>query len=120
MYYYEPMKKETLTVKTDEYGTVMHYNAEGWLHNPDGPAVVYVNGTQEHWINGELHNEDGPAVADSDGYKFYYINNKLHNPHGPAVIDPDGCAEFWIDNEELTEAEFKSWRKNNALTQINS
>jgi len=81
------MKKEKLTVETDEDGTIRYYNAEDELHNPDGPAVIY-----------------------ADGHKFYYINGKLHNPDGPAVIWPDGVKDYWIKGKELTEAEFKAWQ----------
>ena len=82
------MKKETLTVETDEEGTIRHFNADGDFHNPDGPAIIYDNGCyKSHWINGKLHNPNGPAVVYPDGYKAYYINSK-----------------------RLTEAEFKAWQ----------
>tara|TARA_R110002153_G_scaffold233625_1_gene386991 strand:- start:430 stop:747 length:318 start_codon:yes stop_codon:yes gene_type:complete len=81
------MIKETLTVKTDENGTIRYLNDSGKLHNPDGPAIVYVTGTKWYYINGQLHNPDGPAVVYSDGSKSYYINGK-----------------------HLTEAEFTTWQ----------
>ena len=81
------MKKETLTVETDENGTVTYRNASGQLHNANGPAVVYPNGD-----------------------KSYYINGQLHNPDGPAIIDTDRSKSYWINDEELTKAEFKTWQ----------
>ena len=77
------MKKETLTVYTDKDGTTTYYNADG-----------------------ELHNANGPAIVGADGSKSYYINGELHNPHGAAVIYPDGSKWYYINDKHLTEAEF--------------
>ena len=81
------MNKETLTVETDEYGTIRYYNAEGDLHNPHGPAVIFADGGKQYYINDKLHNGNGPAIVGANSYKAYYINDKL-----------------------LTEAEFKAWQ----------
>ena len=81
------MKKETLTVEKDEYGTVTYYNDEGKLHNPNGPAVVWASGRKSYFISGKRHNPSGAALVYSDGSKYYYINGK-----------------------KLTEAEFKAWQ----------
>ena len=81
------MNKETLTVETNEDGTIRYYNEYGDLHNPNGPAVIWPDGGQEYWINDQLHNPNGPAVIYPDGDKFYYINDK-----------------------ELSEVEFKAWQ----------
>jgi hypothetical protein len=53
------MEKETLTVETDEDGTVTYRNASGQLHNPYGPAMVGLDGSKYHYINGKLHNPNG-------------------------------------------------------------
>ena len=81
------MKKETLTVETDEHGTTTYRNASDQLHNPDGPALVRAN-----------------------GYKAYYISGKPHNSHGPAVVHADGSKSYFINGELLTEAEFTAWQ----------
>ena len=127
------MKKEKLTVETDEDGTIRYRNADGELHNPhgpsvidadgdkfyyindklhnpDGPAIVYADGRKEHCFNGKLHNPNGPAVIYPDGYKAYWINGKRHNPNGPAVIFANGLKWYYINGNLLTEAEFKSWQ----------
>ena len=104
------MNKETLTIYTDEEGTITHCNADGELHNPDGPALVYADGDKWHYRNGRLHNENGPAIIEDNGNKKYYINGKRHNPNGPAIVYADGHKEYWINNERLTEAEFKTWQ----------
>jgi hypothetical protein len=81
------MKKETLTVEKDEHGTITYHNADGKLHNPHGPAIVFADGEKEYYINGKLHNENGPAIVWANGDKWYYING-----------------------ERLTEAKFKAWQ----------
>jgi hypothetical protein len=128
------MNKETLTVETDEYGTIWYYNADDQLHNPNGPAVSYSDGDKYHYINGELHNPNGPAliwengqhkeyyikgqrhnpngpaIIRPDGSKSHYINGQLHNPNGPAVIGSDGGKWHYINGNLLTEAKFKAWQ----------
>jgi hypothetical protein len=81
------MNKETLTVETNEDGTVTYRNADGDFHNSHGPAVVGGNGGKVYLINGKLHNPHGPAIVCTDGYKAYYINDK-----------------------KLTEVEFTAWQ----------
>ena len=85
------MKKETLTVETDEEGTVTFRNADGQRHNANGPAIISANGDKAHYINGELHNPNGPAVVFVTGYK-----------------------EHWINGNMLSEAEFKAWQAEQA------
>jgi hypothetical protein len=104
------MKKEKLTVYTNSSGTISHYNADGELHNPNGPAVIYPDGDKWYYINGKRHNPNGPAVVYADGSKAYYINGERHNPNGPAVIWASGVKWYYINGEELSEAEFKTWQ----------
>ena len=105
------MKKETLTVETDEYGTITYRNADGQLHNPHGPAIVCANGEKWYYINGKLHNPDGPAVIWVNGqYKEYYIKGQRHNPNGPAIVRANGEKSYYINDKLLTKAEFKAWQ----------
>jgi hypothetical protein len=110
MYYYEPMKKETLTVETDENGKTTYRNASGELHNPNGPATISANGCKAYWINDKLHNENGPAIIWANGDKEYWINSQRHNPHGPAIVYADGSKEHYINGKELSEDKFKAWQ----------
>tara|TARA_R110002167_G_scaffold356309_1_gene571055 strand:- start:348 stop:734 length:387 start_codon:yes stop_codon:yes gene_type:complete len=104
------MKKETLTVETDENGTTRYRNEYGELHNANGPAVVFADGYKAHYINGRLHNLDGPAIVWANGDKYHYINDKLHNPDGPAVVYADGSKFYYINDKRLTETKFKAWQ----------
>jgi hypothetical protein len=127
------MKKETLTVETDEDSTVTYRNADGELHNENGPAIVCANGEKWYFINGKRHNPNGPAVVFPNGYKAYYINGERHNPNGHAIVHADGSKEhyingerhnpngpaivyanghkaYYINGERQTEAKFKTWQ----------
>jgi hypothetical protein len=104
------MNKETLTVETDEDGTIRYRNADGERHNPYGPAVVWKDGHKFYYINGKLHNPNGPAIVWPDGGQEYWINDQPHNPHGPAIIWANGYKAYWIKGKKLTEAEFKAWQ----------
>lgn len=62
----------------DEFGNKLWYadNAD-ILHREGGPAVEYIDGGREWWINGKLHREDGPALEYNNGDKFWWHNGKL-------------------------------------------
>ena len=104
------MKKEKLTVETDENGKITYRNADGKLHNAHEPAVIYPDGDKAYYLNGERHNPNGPAIIRPDGGKSYCINGEFHNPHGPAVVESDGYKAYYINGKRLTEAEFKAWQ----------
>lgn len=50
---------------------------DGVLHNEDGPAVIYENGTKRWYIDGKAHREDGAAVEYKNGKKIYLYNGRL-------------------------------------------
>jgi len=71
-----------------------------WLkHREDGPAVEYLTGTKEWFINGLAHREDGPAKEYSSGSKEWFINNVLHRTGGPAREMSDGLKEWWVEGK---------------------
>jgi hypothetical protein len=112
------MNKEKLTVERDSKGTVTYSNSKGQLHNPNGPALVYVDGEKEHYINNQLHNENGPAIVCANGDKFYFINGELHNPNGPALVYVDGYKAYYINGKPLTKTEFAAWQAEQIAEQI--
>ena len=65
-------------------------NSKGELHNDNGPAVEYEDGTKEWWYNGKRHRIDEPAVIESDGGKEWWFFGMRHRDDGPAIIYPDG------------------------------
>jgi hypothetical protein len=61
-----------------EQGNKYYYKdkAMSVFHREDGPAVEWLNGSKEWWLNGKRHREDGPAIEYSDGDKSWYLNGK--------------------------------------------
>jgi len=78
---------------------VVYRDAQGRLHNPDGPAETFYNldGTlsSEDWLtHGIPHRLDGPSetVCDDKGRTVkerYFIDGLAHRLDGPASIDYD-------------------------------
>jgi len=55
------------------------FNKQNQLHRLDGPAVEWVNGDEEWWVNGQRHREDGPAIEEIDGeYQEWWINDTTY------------------------------------------
>ncbi len=46
------------------------------IHRTDGPAMIYPDGMNEWWQDGERHRTDGPAVIYPDGSMGWYIRGK--------------------------------------------
>ncbi len=109
-------------------------NANGELHNENGPALVIkgrgflgLRTQEEKWcLNGQLHRENGPAHTEyvegfakfSKGLEYftihfgktikkYYSNGKLHAEDGPAVI----IQLDWLKEEKMTFSGDKYVRK---------
>ena len=59
-------------------GIRVHYNAQGYLHCEDGPAIEYSTGGRVWYQNGLLHRADGPAIEWPDGIKKWYLNGKKY------------------------------------------
>jgi len=68
----------------------------GQVHREgDLAAVVWLNGDQWWYRDEQLHREEGPAVVDANGDRAWYKNGQLHREGGPAVIYGDGTQEWF-------------------------
>lgn len=80
----------------------------------DLPAVVYANGTEAWFQDGQLHRgRDLPAIVCANGSKFWCKRGKLHRGHdmpaaiiatdgAPVPLGPQGTwAQAWYWNGEL-------------------
>lgn len=47
-----------------------------YRHRLDGPALEWVNGKKEWWVDDKRHRLDGPAIEWSDGTKWWCIDDK--------------------------------------------
>jgi len=61
---------------TDKNGVKKHYK-NYWIHNDDGPAVIFPNGEKRWYQSGNLHRIDGPAIESPDGTVLWFINGEL-------------------------------------------
>jgi hypothetical protein len=62
----------------DKYGKY-YINDNNKFHRTDGPAIEYVNGDKEWYINGMCHREDGPAVERyEDQIIGYWLNGNFY------------------------------------------
>jgi hypothetical protein len=95
-----------MTLIIDSRGTKRWYNLKNQLHREEGPAVEYLDGYTEWYINGKLHREDGPAVYTADGYKAWWLNDKLHRVGGPAIEWPDGTKSWWFKGNQMKEKDY--------------
>jgi hypothetical protein len=43
----------TLTIITDDWGTVQYFNSDGKLHRVYGPCIIRKNGVNEWWNHGK-------------------------------------------------------------------
>ena len=66
------------TMFMDEY----HYDADGWLHRDDGPAIVFAGGARVWMQHGALHRAGGPAIEGDDGSSAWYR-------HGGRIESPE-------------------------------
>lgn len=63
---------------------------QGWI-------ITY--GDMRHYVDGNIHNDNGPAIIWVDGSKFWCKNDKLHRQDGPAIEYANGPKEWWYDNK---------------------
>lgn len=85
-----------------------HYKDDGCtiLHREDGPAITWVDGVIEYWIEGQLHRENGPAIIWHNNTVEYYIKGKRHREDGPAIIHLGQKEQFYLDDVELSKKDF--------------
>lgn len=88
-----------------QYGRLVDLTLEKLIAKGEKP-VAKIQGVQAHWINGKQHNPNGPAVIWEDGTVEHWFNGKLHNTTGPAIICPDGYTEFWVTGQQLSKRQF--------------
>jgi hypothetical protein len=56
-------------------GTQVWQNDMYQYHRVDGPATVWIDGTELWYINGKLHRTDGPAIYGNDRHQLWFIDD---------------------------------------------
>jgi hypothetical protein len=80
------------------------------LHREDGPAIEYVGGRKDWYLNNKIHREDGPAIEFANGDKEWWLNGKYHREDGPAVEWSNGGKVWYINDKYMpctTQIEFE-------------
>jgi hypothetical protein len=83
-------------------------NSQNQLHRTDGPAVEYIDGSREWWVNGNRHREDGPAAEWFTGDREWWVHGQRHRVDGPAIEWRDGSVYWYLDGCLL---KFETWIK---------
>ena len=98
----------------NKYGDKFWYNEKGQFHRKDDlPAIKYIGGEIDWWINNKRHRKDGPAVIWPDGAQFWWLNGHRHREDGPAVIFSDGRKEWYLNNQKYSEEEYNIYLDRN-------
>ena len=83
-------------------GVQRWFTRTGNLHRTDGPAVVYPDGQEMWYFNGERHRIGGPACYGGlPGATAWYHCNRLHREDGPALIH-NGKVEWYVHGKQYT------------------
>jgi hypothetical protein len=77
--------------------------------------LIFPDGTQIWYVNGQRHRTDGPAVIFPHGTQTWYVNGQRHRTSGPAVIGPDGTQAWWMNGKNITE-EVEKWMKSREVS----
>ena len=67
-----------MVTKIEFTDRIEYLNEKGQYHREDGPAIEFINGSKEWYLNGQLHRLDGPAIEYRDGNKYWYLNDKFY------------------------------------------
>ena len=67
----------------DRYGSVQWLDDEGRSHREDGPAAVWLDGTQYWYRRGRYHFAHGPADLWYDGLLRWYKDDRLLRERDP-------------------------------------
>jgi hypothetical protein len=91
---------EWLPVNTNK---CREWRKDGWRHRIHGPAVIWADGTQQYWDNGNLHRGgDLPAIIHADGSQEWWKHGRRHREGLPAIIVPNrNMKSWWVDGVKI-------------------
>ena len=84
-----------------ETGSVLYTKTENSYnyHRLDGPAIEWLDGSKQWYVNGKRHRLDGPAVEWPDGSNLWYVNGDKHRMDGPAIDYSDGSKQWYVNGK---------------------
>lgn len=80
----------SLRCKITTNGARVYLNDRDEYHRIHGPAIVYTDGGESWYQNGQLHRDHGPAIVHTDGQVLWYQRGRLHRTDGPSIIASGG------------------------------
>lgn len=89
--------------KVDLYGTIRFFDNKGKLHNTDGPAVIWNNGTNEYYHHGVLHAEGRPTASFANGTLKWYNKGVLTQVYRPGRKPNTDVMIQYVDGYKSTE-----------------
>jgi len=79
-------------------------NSRGNLYDPVDPAIEYQDGAQFYYKRpGQLHNPDGWAAKYSDGTMIWAQNGRIHRTTGPAIVATDEPPQYWLNGNRVPD-----------------
>lgn len=86
-------------IRTGDYGSIYYYKDPEMTirHREDGPAIEWVDGGKEWYLNGKRHRKDGPALERGNGDREWFLNNKRHRLDGPAIEYGNGEKVWYVN-----------------------
>lgn len=77
------------------------------LHNSNGPAIEWYDGSRTWHQYDKLHRISGPAMEWNNGTKKWYYDGVLHREHGPAIEWNDGETEFYFHGIRYSDLDYQ-------------
>lgn len=59
-----------------DYGTSVHYRLKNELHRPNGPAIIWSDGSWVWLFNGDYHRYYGPQCNDENWWWIHDVRIK--------------------------------------------
>jgi len=82
-------------------GTIRYFNEKKQLHREDGPAIIWLSGDKEWFLNGKRHRQGAPAIEFAE-VKVWYIDGKKHREDGAAVeYNEESLNQYFLRDKEV-------------------
>jgi hypothetical protein len=87
----------------------IEYRVNDVLHNPNGPAIEYFDGSEEWYFNGKKHREGGPSATWGPGnHDWFYkgVDMKNEKSYNAAYSkDTNKWSEYAVNNKSIKKTD---------------
>ena len=100
------MRDDTTCSCIEDDGYKVWVNSNNEKHRVDGPAIIFDDGVEHWYLNGERHRDGGPASTykgpvTPKQQEQWFQHGLLHREDGPASTYPDGIEEWYINGKKI-------------------